>query len=725
MILNGTKDFNWAILQRYDEIEPYLVAVSAASDSNKNALGFIPRTVFTDFARRGELWAAVSSDGDERYYLGHLLFQSKYPRASVLQIYSDAKGRRHGVARSLLDELKRKLTSEGYLSISARVAADLGPSRDFWRKMDFRVQSVKAGGRSTGRQILVHYHELASPQLFSVSGLSATNPLGLGSNVSDEPPLFLIDLNVLFDVRVRRTRHECVIALLQAGQAGLCRIGISDEVGRELKRSSSKDDGTDPMLPLLKAFPIFTLPATEKVDQLEAELLSTIFPDRVKAKAVRPNDISDVRHLVTTIAHGAEGFVTSDQAILAQGLAMKERYGIRIVSPDEFLLPHRGLVQADSGANVGGIDVSVGVVQAEQYSAVRELLLAAGVSPSALAGRWGAAHSIGDSHLLNRYALWVDGQCVGYVSWVAWKAGQTLDACASISVTFSRQHMVARVLMRFLMAELGREGPIQIQLEVPDGQIALAEVANARGFNRIRGTNTLLKVSLGRVVTAENWSSVSDELAEATGIKLTKPSGQQSSFATLIEVLTRSGEKAYVPLSELERLLSPALFALKSQPAAMTPISPRYSQTLLGHSRQGSLLPATSASVHHRRDYICGPNVVKCLQPGMLILFYESGPKGEHVVAIARLLDAHLSPCDDAMLQSLERSALNEDELKLIGKTKQRTVMVLENIFALPKAVSRTKLLSVGFGSPNDLMTTRRVADEVVEMILREAYSRV
>lgn len=725
MILNDMKDVDWTILQSYDEIEPYLAAVSAASDSNKKALGFIPRNVFADFARRGELWVAVSSDGHEGCYLGHLLFQSKYPRASVLQIYAHAKGRQRGIARSLLDELKRKLTSEGYLSISARVAADLGASRDFWRKMDFRVQGVKAGGRTTGRQILIHSHELASPQLFSASGLSATNPLGLGSSVSDEPPLFLIDLNVLFDVRVRRARHECVITLLQAGQAGLCRIGISDEVGRELKRSSSKDDGTDPMLPLLKVFPTFTLPTADTVAQLEAELLSMIFPDRVKAKTVKPNDRSDVRHLVTTIAHGAEGFITSDQTILAKSLEMKERYGIRIVSPDEFLLPHQGLVETGSGVTVGGVDVSVGVVQAEQLSIIRELLVAAGISSSSLAGRWGAAHSIGDNQLLNRYALWVEGQCVGYVCWVAWRAGQTLDACASISVTFPRQHLVARVLMRFLMAELGRGGPVQIQLEVPDGQIALAEVANTRGFNRIHGTSTLLKASLGRVVTAENWSSVSDELADATGIKFTKPTLQQPPFATLIEVRTRSGEKAYAPISELERLLSPALFALKSQPAAITPISPRYSQTLLGHSRQRSLLPATSASVHHRREYICGPNVVKCLQPGMLILFYESGPKGEHVVAIARLLDAHLSLCDDAMLQSLERSALNEDELKLIGKTPQRTVMVLENIFALPRAVSRAKLLSVGFGSPNDLMTTRRVTDEVVEMVLREAYSSV
>lgn len=69
------------------------------------------------------------------------------------------------------------------------------------------VQRVEPGGATTGRTIVVRVRELPSPQLFPTRDLDPANPLGLKSP-STEIPLFLIDLNVLFDLGPRRQRND-------------------------------------------------------------------------------------------------------------------------------------------------------------------------------------------------------------------------------------------------------------------------------------------------------------------------------------------------------------------------------------------------------------------------------------------------------------------------------------------------------------------------------------
>lgn len=86
-----------AILATYKEVEPHLDAVRKASDSNRSALGFLPSTVFSEYARREKLLVAIAHGR----YVGHLLFDRRYPRATVIQMYCDPTVRRKGVAKAL------------------------------------------------------------------------------------------------------------------------------------------------------------------------------------------------------------------------------------------------------------------------------------------------------------------------------------------------------------------------------------------------------------------------------------------------------------------------------------------------------------------------------------------------------------------------------------------------------------------------------------------------
>jgi GNAT superfamily N-acetyltransferase len=205
---------SFGILGGHKQVATYLMPLCEAADEHRNALGFFAKSVYEEFARGDGLYVLVNRASDKELYAGHLLLSSKYPRASILQIFVLPEHRRHGGASRLVDHVKEILTYQGYISIYARVAEDLIEANRFWERQQFYVQRVERGGSARNRKILVRIHELPSPQLFPTSGINSTNPLGLSVGVSSEPPLFLLDLNVLFDVMPRRLRRDEVVGLL-------------------------------------------------------------------------------------------------------------------------------------------------------------------------------------------------------------------------------------------------------------------------------------------------------------------------------------------------------------------------------------------------------------------------------------------------------------------------------------------------------------------------------
>lgn len=133
-----------AILESWAEVESFLPNVTAAADANRIELGFFPVSVYSEFARRGQLYVAL--DVERRTYVGHLLFDCRHPRATVLQMYISPARRGTGVASALLQQLVDSLTASGFLGIYARVAEDLTAANAFWAKQHFYVQRTTPGG---------------------------------------------------------------------------------------------------------------------------------------------------------------------------------------------------------------------------------------------------------------------------------------------------------------------------------------------------------------------------------------------------------------------------------------------------------------------------------------------------------------------------------------------------------------------------------------------------
>lgn len=184
----------------YSDTAPFLDEVRKAADTHRDSLGFLPTSVFEEFARRDHLYVLAEKCPEGSRYAGHLMFERRYPRAHVVQMFILQKYRRFGLATKLINHLCTALTQDGFTSIYARVAEDLIEANAFWGRRQFYVQRIEKGGVTRNRQILVRCHELASPQLFPPSGINEHNPLGLMIPSTDVIPLFLLDLNVIFDL---------------------------------------------------------------------------------------------------------------------------------------------------------------------------------------------------------------------------------------------------------------------------------------------------------------------------------------------------------------------------------------------------------------------------------------------------------------------------------------------------------------------------------------------
>lgn len=703
-----------SVYSKLAEIRPYLEEVCNASDDNREALGFFPRGVIAEFAAKEQMYVLVETRDGLARYVGHLLFNCRYPRAFVRQMYIVPSKRRQRCAAVLLHKLKEEMASLTFASIYARVASDLKAANHFWDRQGFRVQRVERGGASRGRHILVRCLELDTPQLFDASPVDSTNPLGLDMKSDLGLPLFLVDLNVLYDLGPRRLRHTEAAALFAAERMNFCRLAISTELQEELRRTASAGR-TDPMADYIRIYPTFPLAESTATKRIVSELAGIIFP--ATATSLSSNERSDLRHVATAIEHRLAGFVTNDNAILAAAQTIKARYGIEITSSAAF--------SSAMGSMATGFDVDTRArtlrlqpIATSANDEICTLLRNAGLGGAAIASGWlpsaiSAATCSG---------IWCEDVLVGYLTWSSFPGQPTL-ARVAIDETSPLAFDAARFLLLHLIEQLsGASYGHQIRLEIPACQAHIRECARALGF--LWNENTAHKMLLGQVVLPWNWTELRNQLASRWTMKFPEALPTYTSADQQIPLLTPNGNQIYIDLFSLESFLSPCLLFLPGRPAVITPVRRRFSEPLLGHSRQRSLLPRSSISMLRERCYVSASATYKKFTRGSLLFMYESTKdKGSGaVVAVARVTDSYLKDADSLVDRDLERSVLDADTVHTIGSSPLKTVTAFDNVFALPCAVPLTELRRLGCGSANALITTNRITNDQILGILEYAF---
>ena len=710
-----SKDFE--IIDSYEHTLPYLDSVREAGDTYRDALGFLAASVYEEFARRGFLYVLIRKQSDQFIYAGHLLFSCNFPRAHVRQIFTLPEHRRLGLAENLLRHLCNSLTQLGFISLYARVAEDLSEANAFWERKGFYIQRVERGGAARKRSILVRCHELPSPQLFPPSGITSLNPLGLPPSASSDVPLFLVDLNVLFDVLPRRLRRDEAAGLFQAERMSSCRLAISSEIAEELKRTAY-DGKTDPMGAYISVFPTFPLADGANVSALLGELATMVFSGRALSDAAN----SDLRHLATAIEHNLAGFITNDRAILFASSEIHRRYGLQVVSPAAFKVDGASVAEDNASFDVSNATLRLSVVSSADEAKVRTLLLKLKLSGSAIATSWLPNETQGRT--VARTAVWKGDIPLGYLAWTARVPGsQITNARLAVDETEPDASSAGRILIMNLLEELASSGPRRVTLALASNQNSARELAAGFGFRAAPGQPELTKIVLGRVLTPDTWRTYGKDLLSSTGLKLPAKIPQFRGNDQQVQVLTPDGNQAHVTLDSLETLLAPALFCLPGRPAVITPVQRGFSEILLGDSTQGSLLPHAAVSTYYERHYLSHPRTLNSFKRGTLIFFYEStkqNGRGE-LIAIARVRQAYLKPVMN-LVADLEQSVLTEANLSEIGTSDIKTVTVFDNIFHIEKGVLLAFLQRIGCGRPNDLISTRSISDAQFQEILREAF---
>lgn len=710
------------ILARYAEVAPFVSDVNKAADSDRNALGFWPSSMLDEYARKEQLLVAIEHRPDGSSYAGHLLYEARHPKGCVRQMFVAPAFRKRQIATRLLNRLKQFLTNHGFISIYARVAEDLIQANRFWESQAFYIQSIGLGGEARNRTILIRSHELDTPQLFAASGVSAADPLGLNSTYAAEVPLFLLDLNVLFDLGPRRRRNDEIIDLFRMERAGSCLLALSTEITAELTRTA-RVGVTDPMLAYARIFPSFPTPTTNEWDALAPELASIVFPERYRADTLSNNDISDLRHLATAIQHRLSGLITNDNSILAAAAQLSARFGIHVVSPRAFKALSADAAKEEVFQTGARRSLSMAPITRTEETQVHRLLSHLGIPISAIATEWAAVDS--NERVVHRHGVWSEGALIGYLTWSKTITPAYLSARVAVDETERDAVNAARLLLGFLVEQASKASASPIRLVFPPRQAQVREVASSLGFGGLDGQASLTKLALGGIVTISNWASRADDIFHMSRVRLPGMAPVFRAVDQPIRLVRADGNIGHISLMTLETSLSPALFCLPGRAAVITPVRRAFADHLLAHSPQQSLLPQARAKLYTERHYLSGAATLKQFKRGNLILFYESEKDRGlgAIVAIARVQHAYLKSQEAMEHGDLDPSVLDSAGLEAIGRSAMKTVTAFDNIICLDRPVPRSTLLRLGCGSPNHLLTTRAINTAQLQEILEEGFA--
>lgn len=722
--MNNSQGFI-SVRTQWQDVVPFVENVTKAADSDKDSLGFYPGSVYQEYAVKGNLFVAANEHEGVRQYAGHLLFDLRQPRAKILQVFVDPDFRRFGVGARLIEELKRYLVELQYLSIEARVAEDMTGSNAFWEGQGFHVQRVEPGGTSRGkrrRMIVVRSHELASPQLFGASGINSANPFGLSFAAGTEKPTYLLDMNVLFDLGPRRQRRDDVINLFRAERMQVCSLAISSEIHEELKRTCLPGK-TDPMQDFASILPTYAVPDDEESKQLVAELGAIVFPERSQRNALTANDKSDLRHLVTAISHRLEGLVTSDSTILDTASTLRAKYGIDVLSPAAFSLQEAHTIDMAAFGTEPDRILALNEAEGTDDKDIRALLSKWGVPHSQQLAEWAAVD--GPRRTCRRYVVRSNGDILGYLTWHHPIGQACINAMLAIEEKSPAAIDCARLMLSKLNEQISHDEVVLIRLGFPASQSLIRTEAHSLGFTAGDDIQAQLqRIVVKGVVTSGNWQRKREALITACGVRLPPEVPTFRNVNQHIEVHTADGNRTHLPLLKLESMLAPSLFCLHGRSGVITPLRRQFSEHLLQHLPQGSLLPQPRVQLYQQRHYLSHPRTLSKFVAGSLMFFYESQTHGGlgGIIAVGRVVRSYLQDRNAMGHAELDASVFEPDQLETIGKTDTRTVTVFDNLNILPNPVFGDKLKELGCGAPVKLLSTQTINSEQVGSILAKAY---
>lgn len=670
------------IRRAYADISPFLDAIRAQADSERDALGFLPEPAYAEAARQRKLILLLSQDGDQISYAGHLLFGGIFPGMRVRQISVIAKSRRNGQATTLLRALIAQGEKEGYLSIAANVASDLAGANAFYERNGFVSVRLKAGGKTRNRKINVRILQLQTPSLLSLM-VGPAQPKAIDiiqpQKRSADIPIYAIDLNVFYDAIRNRVRSDDAGAVFEAALRNQIRIAATQEFISELKRTSN-DPANDPVLSLAKRIPNLPIQDKAAIEKIKPIIAGLVFPERAAGGRLKPTDESDISHLAHAVVAGVSGYITSDARVLS--------------ARDSLMVEFNQFVDLLDLPN--SIESTVLVKEAKNFRIQRpspEEAMAFIESERIIVGPFLNGEKITDCERSS--VSDVDGIIgVGLLL-----PASALDQPSRSIICVRQDHPFSSTIADFLLSEQIRHCTHNsachlLMLDIASHPIT-RRIAFNLGFQQQKGKSAILaKIALGQIVTNKNWDKTRLSIERIAGLKI------QANCPTYdkpkAQITTSAGENIGIELFELETLLSPSLFALPKRKAVVVPITRLFAADLLGTDLQYSFLEVPEAQFLSRRTYYNTTRATRSMIRGSVIAFYESsrGKGRGAIVAIGRIVDVTSIPVS-SVPESFRRGAV-VDDIGTLTKSERILATTFDNLIVFSKPVTLKKLRQIG-----------------------------
>ena len=716
-----------SVLSSFPEVAPFVTDVQRHADLEKDALGFLPASVYDDAARRSSLLVATCASPIRAGYAGHLLFGGRFPHARIFQIFVASRFRNQGVGRELIGKLVEITEDLGFLSISARVAADL-VANGFWKELGFELAGTKPGGPARNRTINLRVRQLNTRHLFNALP-PAARELGLIDRLASRQAVYVIDLNVFWDVVKERPRSEYAAGVISAALHQLVCIVVTSEFVKELQRTS-RPEPRDPALEFAMQLPTLPEPEALVLDPLINDISKLVFPARANSGSLSARDRSDLIHLATAIHHSANAFVTSENAILQASDSLYSQYGVEVLHVETFSSALKTVQKVIPAfrAQLSSATLNLLELVADNIPAV-ESFLRSNSAPADYRDDFLAAGAVGST----RKRMWVasDAEIVCLASWDS-NAG--LQPRASVRLIADEEHPAAETaldcIINRICTEASRVGPVLLRLSTPPGHAVSRKAALLHGFRPPEGPEAgdgtcLQKLAIGRPVTSSNWSRVRTTLQQCSGLSFPEAIPTMKGTDAAIAFTSDLGPLSAVPLFVAEGLLSPTLIVVAERGGTIVPIRWRYAEQLLQASPQMLLAPSREAGLFSDRVYFSSARNARVLSSGTPLLFYESGGGGGRasVTAIARVTGSEVHSKAEVSAELLRHGVLDSRDLIDLMASEFVAVTTFDNVMAFERPVRLERLRQIGCVDGANLVTAKPITHEQLVTILEEGFS--
>jgi len=647
--------------------------------------------------------------------------------------------RKNGVATRLIEGLVSFGEKNGYLSISARVAADL-PANDFWGKAGFQIARQEAGGRVTQRRINLRVRDLNTPSLFG--RLEASGDLAVGKvsdvryshGVLSSGPVYVLDLNVFLDVVKDRIFRKDASFLIQAGLNHQARVCVTPECAQELARHSNKSS-SDPVLEFAKEVPTLPTVGDAILDGLVRELRTLVFPGSTTAGQHSANIESDLTHLAYCVHHRATGFVTRDQGILRVAEELRKAHCLEVLSPTDLFQAAkvigapRQTVRAKYGQ--GNLRVVVPAEEGDRRS-VEGFLADLGVAPDTGREVWSPGTS---GSPRRRIAVWRGETLLGVASW---DPASRLKQVATLHVHVDERCEEAEGIAECLLDVAIRDtGPFQcrlMNLRLIPGQDQVRAVALRKGFapqyapSSSTHVASLAKFIFSGPISPRNWDELRAGFERLTTLRLPErlPTLDELMHTGMCVGGGRGRPTFILKLFDFETLISPGLVLCPGRTGLIIPIQERFARHLLGMAcLQLEIFPSPEAILHGVKAYFRNPRRSDIFTVGSPILFYVSGRQGgsREIIGSARLVSSEVLELERLTLQIERQGVLTQKELKVRCDTKGRIhAITFDGFNLLPTRIPYDYLKRGRFISGANLVTAEAISYETLFKLYLYGY---